>query len=134
MIERGKKKDIGRELDDLRDFPFEARVFVENSLAWEEMLDFEKFHDEPNKKGRSELVEGTASDDLIVWEKSLIVKNEKNAVSLKREGCLYWGSRGEGTKGNGAKWDEILVKSLRFCQKMDFLKMLCYTAKKRLHR
>ena len=70
----------------------------------------------------------------IVWEKSLIVKNEKNAVSLKREGCLYWGSRGEGTKGNGAKWDEILVKSLRFCQKMDFLKMLCYTAKKRLHR
>ena len=50
MIERGKKKDIGRELDDLRYFPFEARVFVENSLAWEEMLGFEKFHDEPKKK------------------------------------------------------------------------------------
>lgn len=55
MIERGKKKDIGRELDDLRYFPFEARVFVENSLAWEEMLDFEKFHDEPNKKGMSQI-------------------------------------------------------------------------------
>ena len=80
MIERGKKKDIGRELDDLRYFPFEARVFVENSLAWEEMLDFEKFHDEPNKKGRSELVEGTASDDLIVWEKSWAIVNKVDTI------------------------------------------------------